>query len=79
MCGACHLSPFSELYLADVVCALFNAMLMCCVMLPLSVYSGKILLQVCVCVCVRVCMWVWVRICVRRVESALAIDKICCV
>ena len=54
MCGACHLSPFSELYLADVVCALFNAMLMCCVMLPLSVYSGKILLQVCVCVCVCV-------------------------
>lgn len=39
------LIDMDELYLADVVCALFNAMLMCCVMLPLSVYSGKILLQ----------------------------------
>ena len=36
----------SELYLADVAGAIFNSALICGTMLPLSVYCGKILLQV---------------------------------
>ena len=36
----------SELYLADVACTLFNSFLICGTMLPLSIYSAKILLQV---------------------------------
>ena len=36
----------SELYLADVAGALFISFLICATMLPLSIYSAKILLQV---------------------------------
>ena len=36
----------SELYLADVAGALFSSALICGTMLPFSIYTGKILLQV---------------------------------
>lgn len=40
------ISLCSDVHLADVTAALFNSALMCGTMLPLSIYSGKILLQV---------------------------------
>lgn len=39
------LIELDDLHLADVAAAVFNSVLMCGTMLPLSIYSGKILLQ----------------------------------
>ena len=41
---ACRVS--SDLHLADVAAALFISALMCGTMVPLTLYTGKILLQV---------------------------------